>query len=150
MEGGCRCDAVRFRVTRDPLMTTACHCRGCQRMSSSAFSLTGIFPSEGFEITKGEPVLGGLRGPDSHHFFCPECMTWLFTRPERLPHILNVRATLLDDATWFAPFMETFTRTKLPWAHTGALRSFTEFPAPDAYEGLIKELAALGGEWHAS
>ena len=142
MEGGCRCGAVRVRVTQASLMTTACHCKGCQRMSSSAFSLTGIFLSDAFEITKGDPVLGGARGPDSHHFFCPQCLTWMFTRPEQLAHIVNVRPTMFDDATWFAPFMETHTKTKLPWAVTGAVHSFAEFPPLEAYEGLMKEFAA--------
>jgi hypothetical protein len=52
------------------------------------------------------------------------------------------RPTMFDDHAWFAPFMETFTKTKLPWAQTGALRSFEEFPPMEAYEGLMKEYAA--------
>jgi len=39
-EGGCRCGAVRLRVTKPPLLTGICHCTGCRRMSGSAFSLT--------------------------------------------------------------------------------------------------------------
>lgn len=107
-------------------------------MSSSAFSLTAICLAHTFEVTKGEPVLGGLRGPDAHHFFCPDCMTWMFTRPAPLPHIVNVRPTMFDDGSWFAPFMETFTKTKFKWAVTGAVHSFEEFPPLDAYEGLMK------------
>jgi hypothetical protein len=126
MEGGCRCDRVRIRVTKAPVITTACHCNGCQKMSSSAFSLTAIFLADAFEVTQGEPVIGGLHGPDAHHFFCAHCMTWMFTRPEMLPHIVNVRPTMLDDHAWFSPFMETFTKTKLPWAVTGAAHSFEE------------------------
>ncbi len=111
-------------------------------MSSSAFSLTAIFPAEGFEITEGDPVIGGLHGPDAQHYFCGHCLTWMFTRPAAMPQIVNVRPTMLDDATWFAPFVETFTKTKLPWAHTGAAHSFEEFPAPEAYPALIQEFAA--------
>ena len=62
-EGGCRCGRVRLRVTEPPLLASACHCTGCQRMSSSAFSLTLTVPSGGFEVTAGEPVVGGLHGP---------------------------------------------------------------------------------------
>jgi hypothetical protein len=35
--------------------------------------------------------------------------------------------------------METHTKTRLPWAVTGALHSFEEFPPLEAYEGLMKQ-----------
>jgi hypothetical protein len=142
MDGGCRCERVRIRLSKAPLMTTACHCLGCQRMSASAFSLTAICGADSFEVTRGEPVIGGLHGADAHHFFCAYCMTWLFTRPEPMPEIVNVRPTMLDEHAWFAPFMETFTKTKLPWAVTGARHSFHEFPPVEAYKGLMQEFSA--------
>jgi hypothetical protein len=111
-------------------------------MSSSAFSLTAICLASGFTVTQGEPVIGGLHGKEAQHYFCAHCMTWMFTRPVFLPHIVNIRPTMFDDRAWFAPFMETFTKTKLPWAQTGAVRSFEEFPAVEAYEDLMKEYAA--------
>src|ERR1700748_3221529 len=58
--GGCRCERVRIRVAAMPILTMACHCRGCQRMSASAYSLSAMFPSSGFEVTVGEPVIGGM------------------------------------------------------------------------------------------
>jgi len=112
-------------------------------MSSSAFSLTGIFPSDAFEVAQGEPVIGGLHGTDAH-FFCAYCMTWLFTRPAVAPQIVNVRPTMFDDATWSAPFIETFTKSKLPWVATGASHSFDEFPPMEAFEGLMKAFATRG------
>lgn len=60
--GQCRCGQVRFTVSQAPLLTMACHCRGCQRMSASAFSLSAAIPLEGFAVTQGEPVIGGLHG----------------------------------------------------------------------------------------
>jgi len=80
------------------------------------------------------------------HFFCAHCMTWMFTRPAVAPHIVNVRATMLDDHTWFSPFAETFTKTKLPWAVTGAEHSFEEFPPPEAYGPLMQAFAARSQE----
>jgi len=80
LAGGCRCGQVRFRIAAPPIITMACHCTGCQRMSASAFSLSAVIPSAAFLVTQGEPVIGGLHGP-SRHFFCPYCMSWMFTRP---------------------------------------------------------------------
>ncbi|HXS20401.1 MAG TPA: GFA family protein [Steroidobacteraceae bacterium] len=117
----------------------ACHCRGCQRMSSSAFSLSVAFPTGGFEVTRGEPVIGGLRNPELRHFFCPACMSWMFTR--FLPEFVNVRATMLDDASWFSPFVETYTSTKLPWVTLPAVHSYPEFPPMEEFPRLVAEFA---------
>jgi hypothetical protein len=137
-EGGCRCGRVRFRVSAPPLITMACHCTGCQRMTASAFSLSAAIPSDGFAVTAGEPVLGGLQG-EVQQYFCPSCMSWLFTRMPGMDQFVNVRATLLDDAGWFSPYIETYTSEALPWAKTPAVHSFEKFPDMTAYGPLIEE-----------
>lgn len=137
-EGGCRCGRVRLRIKAKPLLTMACHCTGCQRMSSSAYSLSVAIPSEGFEVTQGEPVIGGLHGT-SRHYFCSYCMSWMFTKTEGLDWFVNLRPTMLDDPSWFTPFIETWTSEKLPWATTPAVHSYAGLPALDEYERLVKE-----------
>jgi hypothetical protein len=37
LEGGCACRALRYKLTADPLIVYACHCRDCQRLTGSAF-----------------------------------------------------------------------------------------------------------------
>ncbi len=139
-EGGCRCGQVRFRVSDAPLITMACHCTGCQRMTASAFSLSALHHSTTFEVVQGEPVIGGLHGA-TRHFFCPHCMSWLFTRPEGLDDLINVRATMLDDPKSFTPFMETYTCEALPWARTPAVHSFETLPPMELYPKLLEEFA---------
>jgi len=143
-EGGCRCGAVRIRVTKPPLLAMACHCSGCQRMTASAFSLTLTLPAHGFEVTQGEPVPGGLKGPQSHHFHCPDCKSWMFTRAEGLDWMVNLRPTMLDDHEWFVPFAEFWTSEKLPWASTPAKHSHEKVPDLAGFEPLVKEYAAEG------
>ena len=145
LSGSCRCGRVAIQVTKPPLVTCACHCPGCQKMSSSAFSLTAIFPSDGFSVTQGETVIGGLHGADIHHYFCGHCMTWMFTKPEGMDWMVNVRPTLFDEAGWFRPFMETYTSTKLPFSETGAVMSFETFPDPAEFQGLLTDYAAWAG-----
>ncbi|MDX0425297.1 GFA family protein [Sinorhizobium medicae] len=138
--GGCRCGQVRIKVNARPLVTMACHCTGCQRMTSSAFSLSIAIPSEGFEVTSGEPVIGGLHGA-TRHYFCPHCMSWMFTRPEGMDWFVNLRATLLDDASWYRPFIETWTCEKLPWANTSAIHSYKALPPLEDFEQLLADYA---------
>jgi len=138
-QGTCRCGEVQIRISAQPLLTMACHCRGCQRMSASAFSLSAAIPTNGFEVVRGEPVVGGLRNPELRHFFCPHCMSWMFTR--FLPEFVNIRVTMLNDASWFAPFVETWTQTKLPWVTTPAVYSYAEFPPMEEYTKLTAEFS---------
>jgi hypothetical protein len=118
----------------------ACHCTGCQRMTASAFSLSALYPSQNFEVLQGEPVIGGLHGP-TRHFFCPHCMSWLFTRPEGMDEFVNVRSPLLEDPGRLVPFIETYTSEKLPWATTPAVHSFEKLPPVDRYPELAAEFA---------
>lgn len=110
-------------------------------MSSSAYSLTAAIPSAGFEVTKGEPVRGGLHGDEVHHLFCGHCMTWMFTRVPGMDWFVNLRPTMLDDTSWYRPFIETYTKEKLPWATTPAVHSYETFPAFEDYDRLMKEYA---------
>jgi hypothetical protein len=142
IDGGCRCGKVRFRLTDRPWMETVCHCRGCQQMTASAFSTTLIMPETGFAIVAGSTVVGGMHGNEADHHHCDWCKSWVFTKPRGDLGFVNVRATLLDDPSWFAPWMETQTAERLSWAVTGASKSFARFPDPTEYQGLITQYQA--------
>ncbi|MGY2685917.1 GFA family protein [Pseudomonas tolaasii] len=140
LEGSCRCNRVRFSVSLPPVITMACHCSGCRKMTSSAFSLSALIPASGFTVIQGCPVIGGLHGVD-RHYCCPHCMSWLFTRPHGIDEFVNVRAALLDNAQSYTPFMETWTREKLPWATTPAVKSFEQLPQPQDFPRLMQAYA---------
>ena len=54
-EGGCQCGAIRYRLLRAPAALYACHCRDCQKQSSSAFGLSMWVERDGIEFTGAEP-----------------------------------------------------------------------------------------------
>lgn len=144
-DGGCRCGRLRFRASAPPLITAACHCRGCQRMTASAFSVSAAIPAEAFAVIAGEPVLGGMRATPEH-FFCGWCMSWVFTRMPGAEWFVNIRATLLDDPSGFAePFVETCRAEGLPWAVTGAARSYPGMPPLEDWEELMRAFRAARG-----
>ena len=141
--GACRCGRVGLEVTKPPLITMACHCTGCQRMTSSAFSLGVAVPEDGFRVTAGGTAVGGAHGAIEHRF-CAYCMSWLFSRMPGAGFV-NVRSALLDREAWKAPFVETWTDEKLPWAQTTAKHSFPRFPAKEAWGPMIAEFQTTGG-----
>lgn len=141
-EGGCRCGKLRFRVTEQPVMTLACHCRGCQHMSASAFSLTAMIPETSFAVTADEPVIGGIHGDQGRHHHCDWCKGWVFTTLTPSQGFVNVRATLFDEVAWFTPFAETQTAEKLAWAELPVRHSFQRWPKLQQFPMLMAEFAA--------
>jgi len=72
-------------------------------------------------------------------------MSWIFTRPEGMDEFVNVRASLMEDAQSFVPFIETCTEEKIPWAVTPAAYSFNKFPPPESFPALLAEFARKRG-----
>jgi len=68
-------------------------------------------------------------------------MSWLFTRMDGMDEFVNVRSTLLDNASSYQPFVETWVEEKLEWATTDARYSFDRFPPQDMFPALLKEFA---------
>jgi len=141
VSGTCRCGSVTIAAAGPPLITMACHCRECQRMTGSAFSLSSLYPTDHFQVTAGEPVPCKV-GAQTTHYFCPQCHSWLYSQPVGMEQLVNIRATLLDDAAGFRPFMEVYTSEKLPWVNLPASHSFEKFPPMDAYPALLAAFAA--------
>jgi hypothetical protein len=141
-EGGCMCGRVRVRVTAAPILTLACHCTGCQKLSASAFSLTAMFPAAAFEVISGETQIGALHGQTPYHF-CSHCLNWLFTAPAA-PFVM-ARPAMFDAPDWSTPFVETYVSEKLSWASTPAQHSFAQFPTEDQYGPILAAYAACAG-----
>jgi hypothetical protein len=142
--GQCRCGAVRFAASGPPLITMACHCTGCQRMTGGAYSLSSFYPADRFALTQGDTVRGGLKiGPD--HQFCPECLSWLFTTAKEIEGFVNVRSAMFDGAAEHRPYVEMYRDEALPGATSGAVRSFGDFPKEVGFPELIAEYAAWDG-----
>jgi hypothetical protein len=68
----------------------------------------------------------------------------MFTHPQGMDFFVNVRATMLDDHSWYAPFIEVYTSEKLPWANTSAQHSFATQPDLPGYAPLLDAFAREG------
>jgi hypothetical protein len=141
----CLCGQVKMRITAPPAISMACHCTGCQKLTSGAYSLTLMLPIGGFEV-EGETQLGALHRAESEHHYCTRCLCWLYTTAPGLEKfgMLNFRATMLDDASWITPYLEAMTAEKLPGVVTGAKHAFGGWPAPSDYGRLMQDYAEEG------
>jgi hypothetical protein len=143
-DGSCRCGAVRLHAEGAPLVTMACHCTGCQRMTGGAYSVSSLYAAERFSVVEGETVRGGLKAGPNHQF-CPDCMSWLYTVPEGLEAFVNVRSSMFDDAPQHRPYVEMCVNEALPSAASGAVRSYEGFPQQNEFAELIAGYTAWDG-----
>lgn len=119
LEGGCLCGALRYRLACDAVLCVyCCHCRDCQRLSSSAFSVSLVLPAAAFMLLQGDPKSIARRadsGREVRGFFCGDCGTRLFDRVIGQPEIMVVKAATLDDTAWLRPVAQFWTGRKQAW-----------------------------------
>jgi hypothetical protein len=68
----------------------------------------------------------------------------MFTRPHGLDWLVNLRPSLLDDHSWYVPFIEVMTSEKLPWATTPATHAYETAPEAAEFEPLMQAFAREG------
>jgi hypothetical protein len=119
--GGCQCGAMRYEISEAPQLVYACHCRDCQRLTGSAFSLGLVVVEAAFRLGGVEPRRL-LRTADSGRvntrLVCPQCGSWICGLPR--DGAVRVRAGTLDDTSWLRPTRHIWTRSKQPWVAIAA------------------------------
>ena len=75
IEGSCQCGGVKYRLLKEPMMVIACHCKECQKLSTSAFSITAMVNASDVEFEGEMAEWSRLAdsGNTSAAKFCPTC-----------------------------------------------------------------------------
>ena len=141
LTGGCQCGRVRYLVSAAPLTFYLCHCRECQRHTTSAFGESLRIAQSDFSVTG---VVREIRrvadsGVQRQGWFCPECGIRLWHGSSGSVEI-NVKAGTLDDTSWLLPAGHIW---------VGSRQSFIEIRGDElAYAGQPEDsYAALKERW---
>lgn len=116
--GGCRCGAVRYEVSAEPMAAYLCHCRGCQYESAGGPSVVVMVPRAAFKLSgapKGHTTMSDSGHPSTRRF-CSECGTPVFGEPSVAPDIVMLRAGAMDDPSWIRPAATIWVSQAQPWA----------------------------------
>ncbi len=129
LTGGCRCGAVRYRVSGEPTYAALCHCGDCRKSSGAPMVAWAAFPQAQFAISQGEPH-SYISSGAAMRSFCAECGTGLFYRnPDMLPGLVDVQSATLDDPEALPPQIHVQVAERVGWmAHLGALPEFERYP----------------------
>ena len=120
LTGGCLCHAVRYRTTAEPLTSSVCHCRDCQKFTGSAFAALLYVSKETLTIEgtmKTFASAGGSGKPMLRHF-CPECGSTIAQEPGTRPDLVVLHIGTLDDPKSITPAREIFCDDALAWVQT--------------------------------
>lgn len=120
-EGGCACGAMRYRVTSEPLVVQACHCRLCQRQTGSSNVVNAQIEADRVILLSGqieETLLDTPSGHGQRVARCASCKVavwsnYLATRQD--DHLRFLRVGTLDDPALMPPVVHIYTETKQPW-----------------------------------
>ena len=116
--GGCLCQAVRYTISAEPIVTRVCWCRLCQYLGAGSAAVNACFPSAALAV---QGALSDYRstadsGNIMHRTFCPTCGTPMFSAAESRPHLVFVRVGTLDDPQAVSPDMTIWTASAPRWA----------------------------------
>ena len=117
--GGCRCGAVRYEASAEPIAVMECHCRDCQYASGGSHTTAVVVPAAAFRLTQGTPTRYASKGDSGNEVarnFCGACGSPLFSEPPR-GAIMVVKAGSLDDPSWLKVGGALYTSSAQPWAH---------------------------------
>jgi len=144
-EGGCACGAIRYKLTAEPLIVHACHCRDCQRLTGAAFALNMWIERNRVETDHARlrPArLTAGSGRPHEVFSCPECGTAIYSKYHAAPgDTVLLRAGTLDHPETIEPDVHIFTRSKLPWVRLpeGACSFDSFYKLPEVWPEASRE-----------
>ena len=157
IEGGCTCGRVRYQVASKPLIVHACHCRGCQKNSGSAFALNALFEADRVTLVSGkveEIAVPTPSGTGQDITRCTECKVAVWSNYNMgglRRHIRFVRVGTLDDPDQYPPDVHIYTCSKQPWVilpkrdrRVNEFYKFAETWSPASLERL-SEIEATAG-----
>jgi hypothetical protein len=120
LRGGCLCGAVRYECAADPGNASYCHCDDCKRATGGPYTVGVLARAADLRILGGQ-VKGYTSIADSGRKitreFCPNCGSPLFTRAEKLPDSVFLKAGSLDEPQQVKPSCQTWTKRAVPWTH---------------------------------
>lgn len=120
LHGGCMCGAVRYEYDGEIGESSYCHCDDCKRATGGPFTVGVLSRADKLRIVSGQvKSYTGIAdsGRKITRQFCPVCGTPLFTRPEKCPEFVFIKAGSLDKPELVKPNCQMWTDRAVPWAY---------------------------------
>ena len=134
--GGCACGSIRYEVHGEPEFIHNCHCKGCQRLTGSAFKMGSYWSENSVKLLQGD-MTTYTRTADSGRTvqsqFCNVCGTTVVTMAEAQPGRVGLAVGTFDDTTWITSPNNIYCASKQNWYRLpeGALKKSQAYSSED-------------------
>jgi hypothetical protein len=113
--GGCRCGAVRFEASGEPLSVGYCHCSDCRRATGAPVSAFVGFHADDVSLT-GETLRIFENGAVTRSF-CNVCGSPIAYLDQRLEGRAFFMLGAMDRPADYRPALHAYVREQLPFVH---------------------------------
>ena len=118
IKGACQCGGVTYELLEPPLMVAACHCKECQKLSTSAFSITAMVSANSIKFNG--LMKDWSRSADSGNIsaakFCPSCGNRIYHYNPDEPDKIKLKPSNLSDTRIINPTVHVWVSSKFPKA----------------------------------
>ncbi len=115
--GGCLCGNIRYACEAEPMMMAICHCKNCQKQTSTTFSILVAVPKGSLNI-EGELSAYNDQGSSGQAVirkFCGKCGSPILSDVAALPTMDFLKAGTLDDTSWLKPEAQLWCDSAQSW-----------------------------------
>ena len=117
IKGACQCGGVTYELLEPPLMVAACHCKECQKLSTSAFSITAMVSANSIKFNG--LMKDWSRSADSGNIsaakFCPSCGNRIYHYNPDEPDKIKLKPSNLSDTRIINPTVHVWVSEKQDW-----------------------------------
>ena len=117
-QGGCKCGAVRFTTSAQPMRAMACHCSTCKKRTGAAYGVGVYFNESDVTISQGDLGIHEFHADTSGRWirneFCTKCGSTISWTLEMRPGLRAIAGGCYDDPNWFSIEVHIWTRSARP------------------------------------
>ncbi|MDB4838135.1 GFA family protein [Marinomonas sp.] len=117
IKGACQCGQVTYELLEAPQMIAVCHCKECQKLSTSAFSITAMVNTSSirFKGAMSDWKRMADSGKVSAAKFCPDCGNRIYHYNPSAPDTLKLKPSNLSDTRIIQPTVHVWVSEKQDW-----------------------------------
>lgn len=117
INGSCQCGQVTYKLKMPPIAIAACHCTQCQKLSTSAFSVTAMIDSNALEVNGELKEWSRVAesGSTCMAKFCGTCGNHIYHCDPSNPHHIMLKPSTLEDSSVINPSIHVWVSEKQDW-----------------------------------
>lgn len=117
VSGSCQCGSITYQLLKPPTMVVACHCKQCQKLSTSAFSITAMVGADAvvFQGEMKDWSRLAASGNVSSAKFCPTCGNRMYHFNPAEPDKIKLKPSNLSDTSLLNPAAHIWVSEKQDW-----------------------------------